>query len=98
MSFSSAGTPLVANRTIRPNTTEHDQAPRQLILQIQSLLTLLDSLSPDPLSASQASEPKNFEVYDDDTYRYVSLRLPKDSNHEIDLNINKDHIFVRIAL
>ena len=98
MSLSTVGTSLVTSRKIPSNKTEHDQASRRVILQIQSLLTVLDSLKPDTRSFSTSGETEDFEVYDDDTYRYVSLRLPEDSGHELDLNINDGLMFARIAL
>ena len=98
MSDFPAGTSIVANRSIRLNKSGNDPTHRQLILQIQSLLTLLGSLPtethPDPVGV----ESPDFEVYGDDTYRYVSLNLPVDSGHEIDLNIKGRHVFARMAL
>ena len=88
----------MTSRKIASRKTEQDQASRRVILQIQSLLTILDSLSPDTSSITQVGEPEDFEVYDDDTYRYVSLKLPEDSGHEVDLNINDGLMFARIAL
>ena len=76
----------------------HSWTERWVILQIQSLLKVLDSLTPESQSFPLPGEPEDFEVYDDETYRYVSLKLPENSGHEIDLNINDGLMFVRIAL
>ena len=95
MCQSSAGTSPGSSHLNRPNGNESDRSHRQLITHVQSLLKLLESLPPETASVPAYGEPETIEVYD---YRYVNLFLPENTGHEIDLNLNEQHLFIRIAL